>query len=377
MTEESMKLIKNANVYAPEALGEVDVLLAYDKIIQIGKNLNPNIDGIEIIDAKGKTLIPGIIDQHVHLTGGGGEGGLHTRVPEIMLSSIIKAGVTTVVGMLGTDSYTRSVENLVAKTIGLKNEGISAFCLTGAYKFPTDTLTDSVAKDIVFIDEVIGCKIAISDHRCSRPTKEEFIRLLSDLRMAALIGKKAGVLHVHVGATPGGVDFLLDIVKTTDIPITHLRPTHLGRTPDDVYEFTKMGGYADITAHVPFAEKFCELVKNVNPELLTISSDSNGSTPKWNDKREIIGIRAAKIETLFEMIREMVLVCKMPLEQALTFVTTNVSKALNMPNKGCIALGADADLVLLDSELQIDSVFAMGKTMMLNKELLVKGTFED
>ena len=46
------------------------------------------------------------------------------------------------------------------------------------------------------------------------------------------------------------------------------------------------------------------------------------------------------------------------------------------PRKGAVAVGSDADLVLLDQDLEIDSVIAKGRCMMLEKELLVKGTFE-
>ena len=60
------------------------------------------------------------------MTGGGGEGSFHTQAPQVQLSSLIKGGVTTVLGLLGTDGISRSVENLLAKVKALKEEGISA-----------------------------------------------------------------------------------------------------------------------------------------------------------------------------------------------------------------------------------------------------------
>lgn len=373
-----MYLLRNAQIYSPAPLGVCDVLVCHGKIVEIGKNLSPGISGLTEIDATGKYLVPGFIDQHVHVTGGGGEGGFHTRVGEIGLSSIIKAGVTTVVGLLGTDSFTRSVENLVAKTVSLSNEGITSYCLTGAYRYPSDTVTGSVAKDIVYIDKVIGCKLAMADHRCSHPTKDEVIRLVSDIRMASLVAGKPGVLHVHTGASPESIDMLIDIVKTTDIPIWHFRPTHLGRWPDKAIAFTRMGGYADVTAKPDSAPLFYEMLKQANPALLTLSSDSNGSLPVWNDKREMIGIKAAEISTLYHSVRSLVQECGVPLEEALPYITSNVAKALRLyPAKGTVAAGSDADLVLLDKALQVDSVLAMGRLMLHEKQLLVKGTFEN
>lgn len=148
-------LIKNARIYSPKDLGYKDILICNDKIVDVGKDININVKNIKIVDGTGKIVFPGYIDQHVHVVGGGGEGGFTTRVPEINVSSCIKGGVTTLVGLLGTDAITRSVENLVAKTKALNEEGITAYCLTGSYEYPSITLTGSVQKDIAYINEVI------------------------------------------------------------------------------------------------------------------------------------------------------------------------------------------------------------------------------
>ena len=373
-----MLLIKNAQVYAPAFLGKRDVLIAGGQIAAMDEELSPILPDLEVLDAKGKTLVPGLIDQHVHITGGGGEGGLHTRVPELQLSAALRAGVTTLVGVLGTDSITRSVENLVAKAKALTNEGITAYCLTSAYQYPPTTLTGSVMKDIVFISEVLGCKLAIADHRGSHPNREELIRLVSDIRMAALVAGKPGVLHLHTGAAPDGVEPIMDIVRTTDIPIYHFRPTHMGRRLDQVVEFTRMGGYADITVKEDTASTFHQLLAEADADRITLSSDSNGSMPRWDAKRQhIVGMGVGQIGDLYRTVRKMAAEEGIPLETALPFVTRNVAESLMLyPRKGAVAVGSDADLVLLDQDLEIDCVIAKGRCMMLEKELLVKGTFE-
>lgn len=373
-----MLLVKNAQVYAPAFLGKRDVLIAGGQIAAIEEDLSPALPDLEVLDAKGKALVPGFIDQHVHITGGGGEGGLHTRVPELQLSAALRAGVTTLVGMLGTDGVTRSVENLVAKAKALTNEGITAYCLTSAYQYPPITLTGSVMKDIVFISEVLGCKLAIADHRGSHPTREELIRLVSDIRMAALIAGKPGVLHLHTGAASDGIEPIMDIVRTTDIPIYHFRPTHMGRRLDQAIAFTRMGGYADITVKEDTAATFHQLLAEADTARITLSSDSNGSMPRWDAKRQhIVGMGVGQIGDLYRTVRKMAAEENIPLETALPFITRNVAESLMLyPRKGAVAVGSDADLVLLDQDLEIDSVIAKGRCMMLEKELLVKGTFE-
>ena len=136
-----MKLIKNGEVYAPKYLGKKDLLICNEKIEYIADQITEVPEYCEVIDAQGKYVIPGLIDQHVHVTGGGGEGSFHTRTPELKLSEMIEGGITTVVGLLGTDGITRSIENLYAKVMALNEEGVSAYMMTGAYGYPGPTIT--------------------------------------------------------------------------------------------------------------------------------------------------------------------------------------------------------------------------------------------
>ncbi len=373
-----MILIKNATVYAPEKLGKKDVLLCYDKIALVEDHIDCTLPGTEVIDADGLLLTPGFIDQHVHPTGGGGEQGLHSRTPELKLSDVVDAGVTTLVGLLGTDSITRSVDALLSKTKALNNEGITAYCLTSAYCYPPITLTGSVQRDIVMLSEVIGCKLAISDNRGSHPTREELIRLVSDIRVAGLVGGKPGVLHMHLGADSAGIEPIIDIVRTTDIPIWHFRPTHMAKHPEQAAEFTKMGGYVDFTAGDNLIKCLTPVWDKLDKQLVTISSDSNGSAPKWDAAHErIIGMGVGKMTSLFKFIRELA-GQGVDFELALSLITKNVAQALQMyPRKGAVAAGSDADIVLLTPELEIESVFARGQKMMEHKNILARGMYEE
>ena len=372
-------LLRNVRLYGE---GEpVNILTAGGEIIGLGKGLESPVPTVDIIEGEGRAVIPGYIDQHVHVTGGGGEGGFTKRVPELKLSDCVRGGVTTLVGLLGTDGTTRSVENLVAKVKALKEEGLTTYCLTGSYEYPSPTLTGSVKKDIVFIDECIGVKIAISDHRSSNICKADLIRLASEARLAGVIAGKPGYVHMHTGSGRKKLDDVFDILRTEEIPIQTFRPTHVGKMYDDAIRFANMGGYIDFTTGDKSSKTAAQLARAVTdtvPERVTMSTDANGSIPKWNDRKEMIGLGIGQITTMHDTVCALVKEQGLPLRDAIQFCTRNIAKALGIyPRKGDIREGSDADLLVLDGDLSISSTIAKGTVMMKEKIVLRKGVFED
>lgn len=382
-----MKLLKGGQVYAPEYLGVKDILIVNNIIVMIEDHIDLNLDKskLDIIDASNKYIIPGLIDNHVHITGGGGEAGFKTRVPEITLSKLIEGGVTTVVGMLGTDSTTRSVENLVAKAKGLKEEGVSAYVHTGAYSTPSPTITGQVQKDITFIDEIIGVKIALSDHRSSSLTDDELARLASDARVAGMLSGKAGIVVAHMGDGDDGLGIINRVLEKTEVPIKTIRPTHVNRKEEllmESFEYAKKGGVIDLTCGIYDKLSPAKVItdakeKNVPLENILVSSDGYGSFSDYDEKGNLVKIGVSSVKSLLKELVNLVKEEKLELEEALIFFTSNVSKALNLyPKKGIIQEESDADLIIMDKDMKIDTVIANGKIMFHNGESIIKGTYE-
>ena len=379
-----MILIKEADIYAPEHLGIRDVLICGERVEAVGENL-PALCNCRIIEARGKRLTPGLIDQHVHLVGGGGEGSFHTRTPEICLSALIRSGITTVLGLLGTDDMTRSVENLVAKAKALTEEGITAYALCGAYGVPSLTITGSIKKDIAFINEIIGLKLAISDHRAPNISVDELIRLASDVRVAGMIGGKAGIIVIHMGDGAGRLDPVFEALEHTNIPAKTFHPTHMARTeelPQEGFKLAKLGGYMDITCDLSNPGRMPALLEEardqgVPMERLTFSSDGQGSWSNYDAYGNLAEIGVTDVGTMYAQLVNLVRDGNMDLSEALTYFTSNAARALELyPHKGHVAPGADADLLLLGPDLELDTVIARGKLMLENGRLLVKGTYE-
>ncbi len=372
--------LTGGHVYAPEDMGIQDVLMSEGKIIQIADHIDFSFpQDYEEIDCTGKTIVPGFFDQHVHILGGGGENGFASLIRELQMTDCIRYGVTSVVGLLGTDAHAKSVPALIAKTKGLREQGISAWCLTGSYAYPSTTLTGSLGTDVAFIDEVIGVKIAISDHRSSQVDRHELTRVASEVRTAALLAKKPGVVHMHTGTGKIGYKDVMKIVEESDIPVTQFRPTHVANQYEDAIAFAKMGGYIDFTSGLDTAETakiLAETLKEIPLRQITLSSDSNGSFPKWSADKKIIGMGIGKMETLYQTIKDLIQIEHVDISTAISIITKNVADALEMPQKGRLQTHADADCVILDENLNIDGVVALGKVMMKDKTITAKNYYD-
>lgn len=375
-----MILIKNIKI-----LGEnkkKNILIVNEKIEKIFEgDLAYSVD--QVYDGEGKVLIPGLIDQHIHITGGGGEGGFETKVPEIGLSKLIEAGITTAVGLLGTDSETRSVENLVAKSLALTNEGIKTYSLTGSYSYPSPTITGSIKKDIIFVDQLIGVKIAANDHRDSCIDYKDLQKIGAEARVAGMISGKSGHVTVHMGGGKFDFDQINDAVKYSNLPITTFRPTHVNRNEKlykEAINFAKNGGYIDLTSGMSkdlSDSKAYEIAKeNKVLDKITFSSDGFGSWSNYDKEGNLIEIGYSPVDTGIKSIKEIVNSGE-NLEDAIKPFTSNVAKVLKLDKKiGYVKKGYLANLILLDENLEINTVISEGKFMMKDKKILVKGTYE-
>lgn len=389
-----LKLIKNGEVYAPNYLGKRDILITGDKIGYISDKIDKpeSFPQMEVIDAEGKIVVPGFIDSHVHICGGGGEGGFKTRTPEIQLTDITKAGVTTVIGCLGTDGTTRNMKNLLAKARGLEEEGISTYIYTGSYEIPVKTITGSIRDDIILIDKIIGVgEIALSDHRSSQPTVEDLAKVGAEARVGGILSGKAGVVNVHMGDGQDMLRLLEEVVWKTEIPIGQFYLTHINRNRElfkEAIKYGKEGGLVDFTTST--TGKFLEdgelkcstalrimLDNGVEINNITFTSDGQGSLPNFDERGQFVGLQLGRVTSLYREVRDAVKNEGIDMSQAIRVITSNPADILKLNQKGYIKEGKDADIVLLNqNDLEIDTVMAMGKIMVLKGEVKVKGTFE-
>jgi beta-aspartyl-dipeptidase (metallo-type) len=389
-----MLLLRNAETFAPRPLGASDLLLGGGKVLWIGRagefpGLPQSLQAaVETLDLEGRRLIPGLIDGHVHVTGGGGEAGFRTRVPPVPLTRFTTAGVTTVVGLLGTDDVARGTRDLVATVHALREEGLNAWAYTGGYHVPPTTLTGSVRGDLVFIEPLLGIgEVAISDHRSSQPTFDEIVRLGADAHVAGLMTGKAGVLHLHLGDGPRGLELVRRALAETELPARVFNPTHVNRRRalfDEAVALAKAGCTVDVTAFpVEEGEDAYSaadalrryLDSGAPPERITVSSDAGGCLPCFDADGRVCSMDVGSAGELLKTLREL-LGGGLSLEQALPAFTSNPARLLRLAGKGEIAVGADADLVALDAAGLADTVIIRGAVHVRNGRAVRRGTFE-
>lgn len=377
-------LILGAEVYDPEPRGRADALIVGERLLRLQPGLERlagdprlvDLLSLEVVEAHGRLLLPGLIDGHVHLLGGGGEGGPTTRTPELDPATLAAAGITTVVGLLGFDAVTRHVSSLLAKARAVADLGFSSRIYTGAYEVPVQTLTGSVERDIVLVEEIIGVgEVAIADARSSWPSAHELARLAAGAHTGGSLSGKAGVLHLHVGDGRSGLGPLWDLLNETDLPAHCLFPTHVNRSPALLREaaaFARHGAFIDLTATVapdcdepgslaPDDALAFLLAAGAPPDRITMSSDGNGSMPVFDGAGNLTRVGVGSVTLLWERVRRAVLQRAVGLPSVLATVTRNPARALRLLHKGRLLPGADADLLLVSPDLRIEGVMARGR----------------
>jgi beta-aspartyl-dipeptidase (metallo-type) len=385
-----MLLIRNAAVYSPDFAGQKDIFIGCDKILEISERIKiPSGLDIEVFDAEGLIIVPGLIDNHIHIAGAGGEGGPATRTPELSLSGMFEGGITTVVGCLGTDGFTRTVESVLMKAKSIRHQGASAWIWTGAYQVPSPTITGDIGKDLVLIEEVIGVgELAISDHRSSCPSTDELIRIAAHARVGGMLGKKAGIVNIHMGDAKNPFNPIYEVVRKSMLKFNQFLPTHCNRN-NYIFEDSKIygrEGYIDITTSSwpyftdeeikPSTALKLLLESGVPVTNITFSSDSCGSLPGFDEQGKLIKLEMGLPSSNLRELTDAVLKERIPLETSLKVLTSNPASILKLPGKGFISNGMDADLLFLDNGMRKVHLIAMGKWVMKDGAVMKKGAYE-
>lgn len=342
-----MLVIENGEVYTPAPRGKATIVVAGGRIEKIGDVSTSSLAVLdpEVVDATGCILVPGLIDGHIHLIGGSGEKGFASATPGISAQELRAAGITTVAGLLGTDTTTKTLPALLAKVKALRDEGVNARMWTGGYD--ARSLTGSVRDDIVLIDEILGAgEIAIADRRGAHFDARALAKLASDCYVAGTLTGKAGVLHMHTGELPSRLSIVRELLDL-GIPAAALHPTHVNRNPElfrEAVDLTRRGVTVDLDVVDEDLPVWLGLYDG-DRSLLTVSTDAP------------IGRVGALLEQIVRVVHEKIF----SLEEAFALATRNPARVLKLHDAGELAEGKRADLLMLDAKtMELRAVWNAG-----------------
>lgn len=386
----TITLLQNATVYAPKRLGVTNVLVGGRSILAIGAELNADgILGAAVVDLTGKTVVPGLVDGHLHQIGGCGLQGYASRAPELWTGELALAGITTSVATPGMDTLTKNMESVLAKVYALESDGLSAYAFLGGGRRPYQTLTGSIRKDLFVIEKLVGVKVFLGESAASRYTNDELIDLASELEWSARTTSKACLLHAHLGETEDPAVQLLFTIKNSSAAPERFQATHGNYTEHTMtasLELARAGCVVDLNplldpragvmAAIGVQEALPRLLQaGIDPAMLTMSTDGNANVPRLQPDGSR-GPYVKNLGSLWAAIAELVNDIGMKLEDVLPLVTSNPARVLHLGEKGHVRTGADADLLVLDSNLQIVDVYAKGRRVVGDGAPLIESMYE-
>ena len=266
-------LLKGAHAVDPQVGldGMADILVEGSDIVEVGAGLVP-ADGVEVIDAAGKYLVPGLVDMHVHFRDPGFE---YKETIETGSRAAVHGGFTDVATMPNTDPVTDTgtgiryqidraraanlchVRPIGALTRGQRGEALAEIgdmVMEGACAFSDDghgvqsagmmrTCMDYVSQfDRVAIahceDESLSSHGVINEGRASTrlgmfgwPALGEEMEIYRDIELCRLTGCPLHIAHI---STAKGLE-LVKAAKAEGLPVTcEVTPHHLFLSEEDI-----------------------------------------------------------------------------------------------------------------------------------------------
>ena len=205
----------------------------------------------------------------------------------------------------------------------------------------------------------------------NRLKDEELIETLKLMEASEIYPAKAQKVYEELKAKYDAKD--LPSFRTVNRRLRNL----LGKSDEELDEITDENGIGIIDKG-KYNLGFKKAKKEGVPmEKVTMSSDGQGSWSNYDAEGKLVEIGVSDVDTIYRQIVYMVKEENMDLEELLALGTKNPAMALELyPKKGAVKEESDADILIMNEDLSLDTVIAMGVPMMRDGKILKKGTYE-
>lgn len=343
-----------------------------------------------ILDARGKTLVPGFVDVHIHGAGGHDVMEASGVALDAVARTIVKYGTTsfapTTVTASTDDTCTAlrglsseiaarersSSKEASAQPLGFHLEGPFISAARRGVHLPNHIAVPSLATFENFLDAA-GGRVRILTLAPELPGALELIAAARKRGVQIGMGHTDATYAQTRAAIAAGAHHAVHIYNAMR-PFSHRETGVIGAvlTSDEVgAELIADGVHVDDPA-------IRMLLASKGAARTLLVSDGTAATGMPDGKyklgpfdvtvsggvcRNLEGKLAGSTLTLDRALRNIVAL-GVPLGEALRMLTFNPAQLLGLEKqKGVIAPGADADLVLLDEKLRVSNVFARGNAL--------------
>ncbi len=385
MSDNYSLIIKNGTCYIEGKFQNIDLAISGNKIKKIGKI---NLNSSKVFDAKGKIILPGVIDTQVHFREPGKNDAENL---ESGSRAAIAGGVTAVFEMPNTNPPTSTFKEFNNKLNAAKNR---MFC---NYAFYFGATTDNM-KELAAVNTLEGCcgvklfagsstgnllvsqekdieKVISNSSKIISVHSEDENILLSRkkfikegdvashpvwrneecalestkrvVRIAQKYKKKIHILHV---TTKQEIDFFSEKREGVTFEIT---PQHLTLFAPDCYE--KLKTFSQMNPPIRSKDHYDRLWDAAKETLVsTIGSDHAPHTKEEKNRKYPLSPSGMPgVQTLLPIMLDHVNKGKLKIEQLIKLVCENPCDLFGIKNKGYIKENYDADLTIIDMNKEV------------------------
>jgi dihydroorotase len=374
-------ILKGGTVVNHDGEGSRDIGIRAGRIAALGQL--GSAKAAEVVDCKGLTLLPGVIDSQVHFR----EPGLtHKEDLETGSRSAVMGGVTAVFEMPNTNPLTTSAETLAAKVKAARHR---MFCDFAFYVGGTRENIDDIPKleklegsagikvfmgsstgnllvdDESSLDRIIGkisrraafhaededrLKSRMGERKPGDPSSHPVWRdaeaaMLATTRLARLAEKYKKRVHVLHISTADEMRFLADHKEWVSVEVT---PHHLTLASPDCYE--RLGTYVQMNPPVRDAKHRDGIWAGVaNGVVDVLGSDHAPHTREEKDHAYPASHSGMTgVQTLVPIMLDHVNAGRLSLQRFVDLTSHGPQRLFGLRAKGRIAVGYDADLTIVD-----------------------------